>query len=294
MKYGRYHSCMNEAFFNVDQTRKNIYHPTPFARGPWDPKTLHGRVLSGLVAFEVEENCLSDDESDIFQVSRITVDLFRPPPMLPLIVTSQIVRSGRRIKVIDVYIGSEIEGRGVVDIARGSVVMLKKSENPHGEIWSPPDWEIEPPSENMPAPEALSTGPDTTASLPIWQTVNVQDDTGKPYDEDGPQQRKLGVRQAWIRETYNLISGRLPSQLVRVAQVADFANPFTNSGTKGLNYINADITLYLQRTPVGSWIGTETSYHGADNGVSVGTMSLYDKRGRVGTSTVCGLAQSRS
>ena len=102
------------------------------------------------------------------------------------------------------------------------------------------------------------------------------------------------MRQAWIRETYSLISGIPPSQLVRVAQVADFANPFTNSGTRGLNYINADITLYLQRTPVGSWIGTETSYHGADNGVSVGTMSLYDRRGRVGTSTDCGLAQSRS
>ena len=76
---------MKEAFFNVDETRKNIYHPTPFARGPWDPKTLHGRVLSGLVAFEVEENCLSENESGVFQASRITVDLFRPPPMSPLI-----------------------------------------------------------------------------------------------------------------------------------------------------------------------------------------------------------------
>ena len=285
---------MKEAFFNVDETRKNIYHPTPFARGPWDPKTLHGRVLSGLVAFEVEENCLSENESGVFQASRITVDLFRPPPMSPLIVTSQIVRSGRRIKVIDVNIASELEGRGVVDIARGSVVMLKKSANPDGEIWSRPDWEIDPPLEDMPALEAAQKGPDSTASLPIWQTVNVQDDEGKPYDENGPQHRKLGVRQAWIRETYSLISGIPPSQLVRVAQVADFANPFTNSGTRGLNYINADITLYLQRTPVGSWIGTETSYHGADNGVSVGTMSLYDRRGRVGTSTVCGLAQSRS
>ena len=285
---------MNEAFFNRDSENKNIYHPTLFARGPWDPKTLHGRVLSGLVAFEVETNCLSDNEVDTFQASRITVDLFRPPPMAPLIVTNQIARSGRRIKVVDVNIASDIKGRGIVDIARGSVVMLKKSENPDGEIWSPTAWEIRSPSEDMPAPDAAQKGPDSTASLPIWQTVNVQDDTGEPYDEYRSQNRKLGVRRAWIRETYSLISGMLPSQLVRIAQVADFANPFANSGTKGLNYINADITLYLQRTPVGSWIGTETSYHGADQGVSVGTMSLYDRSGRVGTSTVCGLAQARS
>ncbi|MQG66895.1 MAG: thioesterase family protein, partial [SAR202 cluster bacterium] len=222
------------------------------------------------------------------------VDLFRPPPMSPLIVTNQIARSGRRIKVVDVNIASDVKGRGIVDIARGSVVMLKKSENPDGEIWSPTAWEIRSPPEDMPAPGAAHKGPDSTASLPIWQTVNVQDDTGEPYDEYRSQNRKLGVRRAWIRETYSLISGMLPSQLVRIAQVADFANPFTNSGTKGLNYINADITLYLQRTPVGSWIGTETSYHGADRGVSVGTMSLYDRCGRVGTSTVCGLAQARS
>ena len=285
---------MNEAFFKRDNEDRNIYHPTRFARGPWDPKTLHGRVLSGLVAFEVETNCLSDNEVDTFQTSRITVDLFRPPPMSPLIVTNQIARSGRRIKVIDVNIASDVKGRGIVDIARGSVVMLKKSENPDGEIWSPTAWEIPSPPEDMPAPDAVQKAPDSTASLPIWQTVNVQDDTGEPYDEYRSQNRKLGVRRAWIRETYSLISGMLPSQLVRIAQVADFANPFTNSGTRGLNYINADITLYLQRTPVGSWIGTETSYHGADRGVSVGTMSLYDRCGRVGTSTVCGLAQVRS
>jgi hypothetical protein len=285
---------MNEAFFKRDDEDRNIYHPTRFARGPWDPKTLHGRVLSGLVAFEVEANCLSDEEIDNFQTARITVDLFRPPPMSPLTVTSETIRSGRRIKVIDVNIAASIEGRGVMDVARGSVVMLKRSENPNGEIWTPPAWGIQAPHEDRPPPDTVIKDPDNTAALPIWETVNVQDDTGEPYGDGSLQHRELGIRRAWIRETYSLISGVFPSQLVRVAQVADFANPFTNSGTRGLNYINADITLYLQRIPVGSWIGTETSYHGSDQGVSVGTMSLYDRCGRVGTSTVCGLAQARS
>ncbi|SVB87065.1 uncharacterized protein METZ01_LOCUS239919, partial [marine metagenome] len=96
---------------------------------------------------------------------------------------------------------------------------------------------------------------------------------------------------AWIRETHNFISGEPASPLVCVAQVADVANPFANSGTKGLNYINADVSLYLQRNPVGSWIGTEAFYHDAYDGVAVGTIALYDRQGRIGTSTVCGLAQ---
>ena len=285
---------MNEAFFKRDDEVRNIYHPTHFARGPWDPNTLHGRVLSGLVAFEVESNCLSGEEIDNFQAVRITVDLFRPPPMSPLTVTSETIRSGRRIKVIDVSIAANTEDRGVVAIARGSVVMLRRSENPNGEIWAPPVWDIQAPPENKPPPEEVKNSIHGKEPQPIWETVNVRQDNSMIHDHKYPLYRESGIRRAWVRETYSFISGVLPSQLVRVAQVADFANGFTNSGTKGLNYINADVTLYLQRTPVGSWIGTETSYHGADQGVSVATMALYDKFGRIGTSTVSGLAQIRS
>jgi hypothetical protein len=285
---------MNEAFFKRDDEDRNIYHPTRFARGPWDPKTLHGRVLSGLVAFEVETNCLSDEEIDNFQTARITVDLFRPPPMSPLTVTSETIRSGRRIKVIDVNIAASIEGRGVMDVARGSVVMLKRSENPNGEIWTPPAWGIQAPHEDRPPPDTVIKDPDNTAALPIWETVNVGQDSSMVYDHKYPFYRDFGIRRAWVRETFSFISGEPTSQLVRVAQVSDFANGFTNSGTRGLNYINADVTLYLHRVPVGTWIGTETSYQGVDKGVSVGTMALYDKFGRIGTSTICALAQIRS
>ena len=50
--------------------------------------------------------------------------------------------------------------------------------------------------------------------------------------------------------------------------------------------------MYLHRNPEGSWIGTENSYHNADNGIAVGTVTLYDKIGHIGNATVCGLAQS--
>lgn len=282
---------MDNAFFIKDIDDNTIYHPTPLARGPWDPKTLHGRVLSGLVAYDAEANCLSEEDAITFQPSRITADLFRPPPMSPLIVTSEVIRSGKRIKVIDVKIAATVEGRGVIDVARGNVVLLKKSENPEGDIWTPPAWSIEPPDEDKPFPQRTDFGTNERGSHPIWETVNIQDDVGVPYIDNSPRNRPLGIRRAWVRETYNFVSGEPTSQLVRIAQVADFANPFTNSGTKGLSYINADVVLYLHRTPIGSWIGIETSYHGSEEGVSVGTMSLYDKLGRVGTSTVCGLTQ---
>jgi len=279
-------------FFKKDPSNKAIYHPTVSARGPWDPNSLHGRVISGLIAYEVETNYCDASELENFQVTRITVDLFRPPPMSPLFAGGEVIRSGRRIKVIDVHISTDFPGRGITEIARGRVVMLRRSENPPGAIWSPPPWDLKPPNEDH--PPHSDTSSNSESHLPMWQTVEDRQNSEGEYS-NSTHSPELPIRKlAWIRETHNFISGEPASPLVCVAQVADVANPFANSGTKGLNYINADISLYLQRNPAGSWIGTEAFYHDAYDGVSVGTIALYDRLGRIGTSTVCGLAQTRS
>ena len=283
---------MTHHFFEKDLSSKVVYHPTVSARGPWDPNSLHGRVISGLIAYEVETNYCDASELENFQVTRITVDLVRPPPMSPLFAGGEVIRSGRRIKVIDVHISSDFPGRGITEIARGRVVMLRRSENPPGAIWSPPPWDLKPPNEDH--PPHSDTSSDSESHLPMWQTVEDRQNSEGEYS-NSTHSPELPIRKlAWIRETHNFISGEPASPLVCVAQVADVANPFANSGTKGLNYINADVSLYLQRNPVGSWIGTEAFYHDAYDGVSVGTIALYDRLGRIGTSTVCGLAQTRS
>ena len=292
-----------QAFFKKDENNPSVYHPTLNARGPWDPNSLHGRVIAGLIAHEVEANYSNRDGFQDMQITRMTIDLLRLAPMAQLVVQSNIVRSGRRIQVIDVQISTNHTEKGVLEIARGSVVLLKKSEEPMGSVWSTPAWDIDAPDENMDMPDLVEE------RLPMWHTINVGFTTGPlpisgskvsadnsndvNLTTDNPQ-REIGPRRAWIRETHAFIEGEIISPILRVAQVADFANPFVNSGTNGLNYINTDISLYLQRNPVGSWIGAETFYHGADNGISIATIALYDKIGKIGTSTVCGLAQVRS
>jgi hypothetical protein len=37
--------------------------------------------------------------------------------------------------------------------------------------------------------------------------------------------------------------------------------PFANSGDQGLQFINADIILYLRRLPVDDWLGFEVPGH---------------------------------
>ena len=129
----------NQPFFTRD---RDAFMPTPVASGPWDPKSLHGRVIIGLLAFVIEQRHGADD----FVPARLTVDMFRLPTFAPIEVKTRLVRDGLRIKVVEADFFS-----GGVAMARASCQLLRKTENPQGRVWSPPNWEVPAPAD-IPAP----------------------------------------------------------------------------------------------------------------------------------------------
>ncbi len=246
------------------------YTLNPIARGPWDADSLHARVLAGLFSHELEERWTEGG----FHCSRLTIDLYRLPSLAPAEVTSRAIREGNRIRVIELEYLS-----GGVSFARANAVLLKRTDNPPGERWSPSNWEV-------PAPESLSEAlpmPNAPENWrPMWETRHI---TGWPA--------KIRQQQAWLRETRPLIEGFELTPFVRAASAADWTNPFANWSTEGLQFINADITLYLHRYPVGEWIGFEvTSHHSAD-GIAVGDCAMYDETGAIGHSLVCAVSNAR-
>src|SRR5216684_7505591 len=84
----------NQPFFTRD---RDAFIPTPVASGPWDPNSLHGRVIIGLLAFAIEQRHGADD----FVPARLTVDMFRLPTLAPIEVTTKLIRDGLRIKVVE-------------------------------------------------------------------------------------------------------------------------------------------------------------------------------------------------
>ena len=111
----------------------DAFIPTPVANGPWDPNSMHGRVVIGLLAFAIEQRHGSDD----FVPARLTVDMFRLPNIqTPVEVTTRLVRDGMRIKVVEAEFFS-----GGVSMARASCQLLRKTENAPGNVWSPPNWD---------------------------------------------------------------------------------------------------------------------------------------------------------
>src|SRR4051794_24223662 len=257
----------NQPFFTRDRVH-DAYLPTPVANGPWDPNSLHGRVIIGLLAFEIEARHGSDD----FVPARLTVDMFRLPNMSPIEVKTKVVRDGLRIKVVEAEFFS-----GGTSMARASCQLLRKTENAPGQIWSPPNWEAPPPAD-IPKPADPKLGLNGK-----WTTRPIIGAMGS-----------LGPRRLWMSEVRDIVEGVPLTPFVRVAVAADFASPFANAGDQGLGYINTDVTLYLHRLPVKEWIGFEVVNHHASEGIAIGECFLYDQQGPIGTSTVAALAQRKA
>ena len=69
----------DDAFFLPDG---DSYLPQPICRGPWDPGSLNGRVVAGLLGAVVEER---HGEAGWLPV-RMTVDMFRLPRFDPVVI----------------------------------------------------------------------------------------------------------------------------------------------------------------------------------------------------------------
>jgi len=251
----------------------DLYVPTSRTRGPWDPKSMHGRVIAGLLAHQIEV----DHGDPAFQAVRLVVDMFRVAPMTPMSVPTRVVRDGNRIRVVDASMVAE-DG---TEIARASLVFLRRTDQPEGDVWSAPNWKVPHPDTLEPPAPPLGIGDQPWT--PMWDTRRIQGDFNT-----------VGQKRAWVRETHQLVAGIDPSPLVRVAQVADFTNPLANGGSTGLNFVNADVTLYLHRDATSEWTGLEVAAHHSSDGIAIGECVLYDLDGAIGRASVCGVANRRS
>jgi hypothetical protein len=225
---------------------------------------LHGRLLAGLAARAVE-----DADDNAMRVVRLTVDMFRTPPMSALHVTTQVIRDGRRVRVADVSIRSSD-----VEVARASALLLRSGTHPAGAIWRAPEWD---------APH-----PDTLASRDAGDGYGGWDIRLLSPGGFWTSERK----RLWARDRWQLVAGEEPSPVVRAALAADLPNPLANSSAEGLHFINADLTLFLARRPVSEWIGLEVADHAGHDGVAIGSCTLYDADGAIGWSTTCAITNT--
>ncbi len=226
---------------------------------------LHGRLIGGLAARWAEAEIADPD----FQPARLTIDLFKAVPLEPVTAEVARTRDGGRVKSVELSIRV-----GGVEAARSSVLFLLRSEAPENPVHPSQPWSDVLPDELEPPPPGVGAG------------FDLRFVPGKGFGT-------AGVRRAWAREDRPLVGDEDLTPFQRAGLVGDFANPLGNSSEGGIDYINADFTLYLARLPDGEWLGLETTEHVDADGVAVAACVVHDLTGPLGTTTVAAVRNPR-
>ncbi len=249
------------------ERRGEAFQPTEAAGSPWHPEILHGGSVSGLLGRVVEQWL---HQWDGFMVQRLTLDLLRPVPRMPLHTECELVRDGGRLKMLHVnlWAGERLVCQARALAQRGRSVTL-------------PDY--------APRPAPPPRGPEGLADS------SVQDKLGaKGLDlPSGLHSRVLlreitpwderGHSTSWVRIPVVIVADEPMTPFTRAALVADMGN-----GAGQLNLgnntgsINADITLALSAYPESEWICVAGEAIMHDNGLGLVHARLYDTRGEFG------------
>jgi hypothetical protein len=104
-----------------------------------------------------------------------------------------------------------------------------------------------------------------------------------------------GPSTAWFRLRHPIVAGETPSPLQRLAAAGDFGNGISAAlSWDEYVFINPDLTLYVERLPVGAWICLQSQTLLAEGGIGTAESVLFDERGRVGRATQALLVARRS
>jgi len=235
---------------------------TALASGPWDPNAQIGGAPAALLARQLERVPAPEG----LVVGRLTYDFMRPAPVGPVEIRTEVTRAGRRVQLLE---GMMLAGGGgAVVRARALRVQAADAGGTHSEETAPPA-----------GPQHGRTGELPGLHRPRFATdaVEIRFITGAFGG---------GPATAWFRLTHPLVAGEEPTPLQRLAAMSDFGAGL--SGTlprEEYVFINADLTVYVEREPVGEWICLESATRIALGGIGVTESVLYDHRGRVGRAT---------
>jgi acyl-coenzyme A thioesterase PaaI-like protein len=268
---------MGESVFIADGERLT---PTEHARGPWDPRALHGGAPAALLTAAFERM----EPGSELRIGRLGFEFLRPIPFAPLTLSTRIVRAGRRVQELAGELtaasgvaGADVEAGQQELVCRASALRVREvpvdlprtltegESNPRHEERLPP------PESGKEVDFVLDGSRDAGFAASAMEMRWL----GDPW--------ALGPGRVWMRLRHPLLPGEPPTALTRLAATADFSNgvsaalPFDR-----FLFINADLTVHLHRAPVGEWIGLDARTLLHPGGTGLAESVLHDTNGPVG------------
>ncbi len=237
------------------------FSATDLAHGPWYEGALHGGATAALIVHEIERH----PASSALRLARLTCDFVAPVPSEGLSVELEVVRPGRRVTLLEAV----VRDAGDAAVCRARALLLDAAElgaavAGAGEP-SPPG-----PEQGVPS-DWISDGRRMFAT----DAMEVRFIEGS-FLEPGPA-------TAWLRLRGPLVGELPPSPLQRLAAASDFGNGIASVLEWDRHvFINADLTVHIEREPVDEWVALRSRMRVAPGSVAIAESTLLDRRGRIG------------
>jgi acyl-coenzyme A thioesterase PaaI-like protein len=239
----------------------DIVFATDFSRGPWDPGAQHGGAPAAMLMRAFER---VDDGGLDLAVARVTYELLRPVPLGELRLSARVVRPGKRVQLLE----GALETKDGLEVVRARALKVARSPVSSGEADPPP-----------PGPESGAPNDFRASEQKLFprDAMELRFVSGRFYER--------APSTCWFRLAVPLVAGEEPSGRQRLAAAADFPNGIASElSWDEWVFINPDLTIHIERDPVGEWICLDARMRVSAGGVGQSEAVLYDATGRVGRS----------
>ncbi|MFZ2114732.1 MAG: thioesterase family protein [Solirubrobacteraceae bacterium] len=300
---------MSESVFLADG---DLFTPTEHARGPWDPGALHGGAPAALIAAAFERMQPGAE----LPFARLSFEFLRPVPMAPLKLSTRISRPGRRVQALEAELSA-----GDVTVCRASALRLvpvpdELPELALAQVAAARPRTIAPAGDGELVRFALDDmerksfaatamemrflrGKPLTGGLPEREIADQHEPspgtTGEqPSEQSAAGHVPSGAATVWMRLRHPLLPDEPLTPLARVVATSDFGNgvatvlPFDQ-----YLFINADLTISLDRRPVGEWVALDARTLLHPGGIGWAESVLHDELGPLGLATQALVVQPR-
>ena len=248
---------MTEAHFIPDG---DWFVPTDLTRSPWGPDTQHGGPPLALLVRAAEQAI-----PDHMGIWRVSCEILRPIPLVPLQTRAAVVRPGKRVSLVESVV-SDADG----PILLGRVWAIRTREPL--EYPAPPDPLPEPPV----PPWDL---PDTPFAFAPYRWFGDSLDARVVSGAlDQP-----GAATVWFRLRVPVVEGEVATPVQRLSTMVDSGNGISWGLPFGQYlFINSDVSMYLLRVPEGEWFAMDSVSHYDPSGRGIAETRLFDERGYLG------------
>lgn len=264
------HETDNQAAFYAAQG--DILSAQVHTRGPWSPEHQHGGPPAALLARAIEQGLR--DAPDM-HVARITFELLRPVPIVPLRIQTHTLHAGRKLQVREALL---LDQADKPLIHARAVAMRRQAVD------------LPPVTEPVAAPRAPARSAPFEFGF-FSEDVGYHTAMETRLAEGTHGSGRVAV---WMRMRLPLVAGEAPSPLQRVVIAADSGNGVSAFLDPARHtFINPDLTVYLHRPPLGEWVCLQAQTLAHNEGVGLADTRLYDEQGPIGRSDQSLIIQAR-